>query len=167
MSFKPICIERELIQSQAFLSLKTPSAYRVFMIFYLKRQMEKRGVRGKKERWICVNNGSLIFTFGEAKKYGMSSGKFSRAIDDLREKGFLDITESGSGLHKFENKYALSERWRKYGTPDYQAPEPRPQGPINKGFRKGNRYGKNCREKIETTVTDNKPSIVVYEHGQA
>jgi hypothetical protein len=148
-------VERKLVTSKAFLSLKTPSAHKVFMIFYLKRQMKDlgRGKRGKKENWVCVNNGDLVFTYKEAEGYGMSAGQFSRAIDDLREKGFLDINESGSGVYRYTNKYFLSERWRKYGTPEYEKPKPRKKGPIIQGFQKGNQLGKNCREKRQLLPT--------------
>ena len=113
-----------------------------------------------------TNNGSLTFTYAEARnKYKMTDGQFRRAIDDLRDKGFLDITESGSGLEKSTNKYFLSGRWREYGTPEYKSPKPRPHGPINKGFRKGNQHGLNCREKLKTTVMDNKEAIVTSEHA--
>jgi DNA-binding PadR family transcriptional regulator len=40
-----------------------------------------------------------------------------RAITELTEKGFIDITHSGSGGVKGDkSKYAISERWRDWGT---------------------------------------------------
>jgi hypothetical protein len=147
MSRNPnIWIERDLVSSPAFQSLKTAAACRVLLIFFTKRQFSKIGRKGK-ESYAFTNNGELVFTYPEAlDKYGMKDGMFRRAIDELRNKGFLDIIKSGAGLHKSENYYSLSDRWRKYGTLEYQAAKPRPVGPINKGFRKGNRHGQHCRK---------------------
>lgn len=143
---RPIVIERRLLESKAYRDLSTPTAYVVFGIFYTKRQMEKQGRRGK-EHWIVANNGEIVFTYQEAKtKHGISCGTFRKAIDELRSKGFIDIAESGVGLHKSANLYSISERWRLYGTEYYRKPKPRSRTPINKGFQKGNRYGRNCRK---------------------
>ncbi len=144
---KPIWIPKQLLKSSAFLALRTPTAHKVLAIFWTKRQMSQVGRRGK-ERWEVTNNGEIEFTYREAKtKYGILQGAFRDAIDELRDKGFLDIAESGAGLYKSANRYTMSERWRLYGTPDYEKPKPRPKGPMNKGFRKGNRCGRNCRKK--------------------
>jgi hypothetical protein len=117
-----------------------------------KRQPVKIGRRGK-EQWDIANNGEIVFTYKEAKeKYGISYGAFRDAIDELRDKGFVDIAESGAGLYKSANLYAISDRWRLYGTPEYEKPKPRPKGPMNRGFQKGNRYGRNCKKKKSTVV---------------
>ncbi|MHC4098789.1 MAG: hypothetical protein ACYSU3_22360, partial [Planctomycetota bacterium] len=130
----------------------TATAIKVLMIFLTKRQCERLGRRGK-EQWTIKNNGEITFTYKEAKrKYGISDGAFRNAIDDLRNKGFLDIAESGAGLYKSANKYELCDRWKLYGTQEYQPPKPRLQKPINKGFQKGNQYGRNCTKKFSTVT---------------
>jgi len=139
-------IDRRLIKSKAFQSLQRPVSFKVLGVFWLKRQCFNVGRQGKKQ-WCIINNGEIVFTYKEAKdKYGISYGAFRNAIDELREKGFIDISESGAGLYKSANLYSISDRWKLYGTADYGKPKPRPKGPINKGFQKGNDYGRNCKK---------------------
>jgi hypothetical protein len=140
-------IERRLIETKAFQSLKSRAAYRVLSIFWLKRQCAKVGRKSKK-KWDVTNNGEITFYYNEAKKKcHISEATFMDAIDELREKGFVDIAQSGAGLYKSANLYELSDRWKLYGTQEYKPPEPRPKGPINRGFQKGNKYGRNCKKK--------------------
>lgn len=161
-----IWIPKTLIQSRAFRALRTPTAHVVLAIFWTKRQMVQVGRRGKGQ-WAVANNDEIEFTYLEAdSKWGISASVFRNAIDELRNKGFLDIAESGAGLYKSKNKYTLSERWRRYGTPDYEPPKPRPKGPVNRGFKKGNRLGRNARRKISTVVGQHS-SIVAGQHGLA
>ncbi len=107
-----------------------------------------KGGRSGKERWDIINNGEIEFTYIEAKeKYGISYGAFRNAIDELREKGFIDIAATGMGVHKVKTLYSISDRWKLYGTPEYEPPKPRPKKPINRGFQKGNKLGRNCRKR--------------------
>ena len=110
--------------------------------------------RSGKKQWSIANNNEIIFTYIEAKdKYGFSNFAFRTAIDELREKGFIDIFQSGAGTYKAANNYSLSDRWTLYGTDDYKKPKPRTKGPINRGFQKGNQYGQNCRKKTNCCGT--------------
>ena len=158
-------LEQRLLKSKAYRSLKTPTSYFVLGIFMTKRQLAKVGRKGK-ERWDITNNGEIEFTYIEAKeKYSISDGAFRNAIDELREKGFIDIAESGAGLYKSANKYSISDRWKLYGTQQYEKPKPRPKGPINRGFKKGNQYGRKCKKK-NSTVADNNGSTVTGQHSK-
>ena len=104
--------------------------------------------RAGKKRWEIENNGEITFSYKEAMRmYDISYSAFRNAIDELREKGFLDVVAPGAGVHKVKNLYSLSDRWKLYGTPQYEKPKPRPQGPINRGFQKGNQYGRNCKQR--------------------
>ena len=162
---KVVVFEQRLLKSRAYRSLRTPTAYFVFGIFMTKRQLTKVGRKGK-EQWDIINNGEITFTYIEAnEKYDISAGAFRDAIDELREKGFIDIAESGAGLYKSANLYNISDRWKLYGTEDFLKPKPRPKGPLNKGFKKGNKYGRNCNKK-NSTVTDNNGSTVTDQHGK-
>ncbi len=141
-----IWFERALIESAAFRALKTAASHKVLAIFFTKRQCEQIGRKGK-EGWIIKNNGQIEFTYLEAKtKHGISYNSFRNAIDDNIDKGFIDIESTGAGVHKVKNLYRISDRWRNYGTPDYESPKPRPKKPINGGFKKGNQYGRNCKK---------------------
>ncbi len=75
-----------------------------------------------RQEWMQTNNGEIIFTYREAlEKYGMSGQVFSRLLEDLVEKGFLDIESPGIGVGKAPTEYAISRRWVKYGTADFAA----------------------------------------------
>lgn len=143
-----IWIPLRLIKSEAFRDLKTATAHKVLALFWTKRQMVRVGRPGKKQ-WDITNNGEIVFTYKEAKrKLGIRSDKtFARAIDELRDKGFLDIASTGMGVYKVTTLYNISDRWKLYGTPEYKPPKPRPKGPINRGFQKGNNYGRNCKKR--------------------
>ena len=158
-----IWVPKQLLQSPALLSLKNPTAIKVLMLFLIRRQCEK--IRpGKRGEWIIANNGEIEFTYAEAlNKWRISNSTFRRAIHDLLEKGFIDIAAGGQGVHKVKNLYAISNRWKDYGKPEYRPPALRPKGPINRGFQPGNTYGKNSRKKTPT-VDDNNNSMPGSEH---
>ncbi len=144
---KVVVFEQRLLKSKAYRSLRKPTSYFVFAIFMTKRQLAKVGRQGRKH-WDITNNGEIEFTYIEAKKeYGISNGAFRDAIDELIEKGFIDITATGMGVHKVKNLYSISDRWRLYGTSEYEPPKPRPKKPIKRGFQKGNQFGRNCWER--------------------
>lgn len=129
-------IQRDLIESPAFRRLSA-TAIRVLLAFYLKQR--KRPVRsGKRKEWITTNGHELSFTYAEAgRHWGIRQGAFREAIDRLVAVGFLDIQQSGAGLYKSATVYGLSERWRKYGTPDFEHAA-RPRDPSGKGFQRLN-----------------------------
>ncbi len=144
---KVVVIEQRLLKSKAYRALRTPTAYFVLGIFWTRRQISKVRHNDRHEK-VILNNGEITFSYKDAKeKYGISAGAFRSAVDELREKGFVDIAESGAGLYKSANLYSMSERWKLYGTAEYKEPKPRPKGPINKGFKRGNKHGRNCRTK--------------------
>ena len=147
---KQIWFERELIESKAWIEIRSPSAMKVYLFFLTKRQCEPLK-HGDRSQWWIKNNGEITFTYKEAKeKLGISASTFRNAIDELREKGFIDIEESGHGVYKATNKYRISDRWRKYGTDEYEEPEPRKTGNVIRGFKPGNQFGRNCKN---TAVT--------------
>jgi hypothetical protein len=103
-------VERDLFESKAYLSLKG-FAPQLLILFLAKRQFQKHGRKGKEKR-ICVNHDSILFTFIEAKeKYGITKSRFSRAIDELLAKGFITIVHHGGGFKQDKSIYALSDKW--------------------------------------------------------
>lgn len=155
-------VSRALITSKAFLSLKIAAACKVLMIFLSKCQVEKLRTRpGSRDReWVIVNNGEIQFTYIEAKeKYGLSSGRFTRAIDRLVAVGFIDIVKSGFGLKRDVTLYAISDRWEKYGTDEF-VPMERPKRIEKLGFRKGNRYGKRKSQQSPVAAVQQLPIAV-------
>ena len=138
-------VSRSVITSKAFLALRTACACQVYLIFLNKCRWEKLQTRpGRNEReWFITNNGEIQFTYAEAEtKYGIPSGKFTRAIDELLRVGLIDITKTGLGLHKDVTLYAISDRWEKYGTDEFVAKK-RPKRKQQFGFA-GKRKGAKC-----------------------
>lgn len=129
-----IVLDRALVTSKAYLSLGG-FAPQVLMLFYCRRRLEKLGRKGKR-RWVCVNSNDIEFTYLEAKKrFGITNSRFTRAIDDLIAKGFIEIFHHGGCYQKDKTKYKLSERWRSFNTPEFSAVS-RPKDPVKRGYRK-------------------------------
>ena len=65
---------------------------------------------------------SFSFSYTEAEHYGFALGTFCRAINDLIEKGFIDPVKKGGlrGDGKSYSLYKLSNRWKKYGTAEFE-----------------------------------------------
>jgi hypothetical protein len=119
---KWVVIDQDVLKSEAWLSL-SGVAPQVYLLFLTKRRMEKMKRRGTKGH-ICTNSRELIFTYREAQtKYHISQPRFRRAIDQLVGRGFLDIAKPGKAVARIATEYALSERWRDYGTPTFQQSE--------------------------------------------
>lgn len=104
-------VERDLFQSQAFLSLGG-CAPQVLIIFLGKRIIRTAGRNGKQKRF-CENCNSLKFSYLEAeKKYGISKPRFTRAIDQLLAKGFLHVVHRGGAYQMDKTVYSLVDNWR-------------------------------------------------------
>ncbi|MCI5136835.1 MAG: hypothetical protein D3922_00110 [Candidatus Electrothrix sp. AR1] len=96
----------------------------VYLDFLAKRQMEKRKDAKRSDEWIIRNNGEIVYPYSEAEKKGIGRREFSKAIDELINMGFLDITHQGSGGRAGDmTKYFLDDRWKDYGTPSFRPPK--------------------------------------------
>lgn len=136
-------ISRKIITSKAFLSLSTAAACQVYMIFLNKCRWEKVN----EYSWQITNNSEIEFTYDEAEEtYGITAGKFIRAIDQLVEVGFIDIAKTGNGLQGDKSLYAISKRWEKFGADEF-VKKKRPKRTQLIGFKKKNLHGQNCRKR--------------------
>jgi DNA-binding PadR family transcriptional regulator len=125
--YSGIYIERELIKSPAFHKL-SGTAHCVLMHFLGKRQIG-RGSRGSRP---VLNNGRIVFSYAEAEEhYEISRSSFSKALDRLVEHGFIDITHTGGGRDGDCNLFAISDRWKKWGT----------EGFVSKARKKRKSFG--------------------------
>lgn len=115
-------VDRAILDSKAFLSL-TGKSPQVLIIFYAKRQVEKlKRPDNHGNRFRQTNNGRIRFTYREARElFGLTSPCFRRALAQLVEVGFLDVTHRGGGLQRDASEFALSQRWRDFGTERFQA----------------------------------------------
>ncbi len=116
-------LEPFLIESEAFLNLSGKAAIICLIRFHQKahRKRLSKKKRGMKSL-VITNNGEIVFTYSEAKELGLKSpDTFHRVIRELVEdKGFVDIAEFGNWYGKKPTKFAISNRWIKYGTSEYE-----------------------------------------------
>ena len=112
-----IVIDRELLASPAFRSLS-----KIAMLVYLDFLAKRKGRRmGKPKRFAILNNGEITYYYSEAEKRGITRPRFQRALDELINKGFIDLVHQGAGYNlgtgkRDTNLYAISERWRNWST---------------------------------------------------
>ncbi len=134
-------LESALIESDAFLNLSGKAAMLCLIRFHQKAYKKRVGgrKRGFKELQI-TNNGEIIFTYAEARELGIKSSEtFNRVIRELvADKGFINIEELGNWYQKKPTKFAISARWRRYGTDEYEKVEITRILPKGIGFKKQN-----------------------------
>lgn len=110
-----VFVERRLFESKAYLSLKG-FAPQLLLLFLGKRIFEKKKKGAKHSSRRCLNENHITLSYAEAKnKYGISQPRFTRAIDELLAKGFIQIKHQGGGVEGDQTVYALScyfEMWR-------------------------------------------------------
>lgn len=148
MSNKPkkspfIVIARDLITSKAWLSLGgTPQS--LYLLFLTKRVF---GRAGRSKEYVCTNAKELTFYYREAEKYyGITQTRFTRGIDQLVDRGFIDIVEPGIGTARMPTKYGLSDRWRKYGTPEFESKK---REPVKRGYCKTDMQKEHTNSHVE------------------
>ena len=117
-----IMLDPDMFYSEAFNTLSA-SAIKTLLRCLQKRKFGKEKVHGKK-RTVYYNEG-FIFPYVEAAFLRIGTTQHWKNIKKLVEVGFLDIEHQGGWYQKNEKKkdysvYKLSERWKKYGTPDFQ-----------------------------------------------
>lgn len=154
---KGIWFDQKLLRSTAFRSLKRWSLL-VYLDFLRKRQMErvKRGKRS--DEWFIKNNGEIVYPYSEAEYKGIGRREFRNAIDELLEKGFLDISHQGSGGRSGDmTKYYLDDRWKEYETPEFRPPKK----PRKKDERQGRGWAVHHAKKKKVSVTKTIPEHAV------
>ena len=106
----------ELVKSKAF-SVLTGKSVQILMDFLCKRKFDKDLM--KHGNFSPVNKDRMMYTRKEATSRGYTERVFAHGINRLIEVGFLGLIEQGGGMEGHALIYALSQRWRKYGTPDF------------------------------------------------
>lgn len=137
-----VVIEKALINSPAFRSLRS-CAVHVYLDFLGKRRLKEDKYRKSRgPRWRILNNGEIEYTYSEAEKRGISKPSFATSIDQLVERGFIDIAETGAGVYRMKTLYSISTRWKDWGTEQFvekkRPRRPRRHGGI--GFQQGHPY---------------------------
>ena len=164
-----IYITKSILFSDAYRSL-TKTAMFVYQIFLSKRDMTTIK-RNHKKVWVCRNNGEIVFPYSEAeKKYKIRRKQFVKAIDELQQKGFIDITHQGIGGRPPAkgtgdmSTYHIDDRWIDYGTDDFKpARKPRIKDTRkDRGWSLYNRIQqKNAGPKEKNPVYKRKPVLPV------
>lgn len=157
MTSKIIVIEREVLKSNIYRSLSSTSKD-VYNDFLMRCRIDKIKARpGRQSERIITNNGKLEYTYIEAEKKGIPRASFMRALNELVEKGFIDISHSGSGGVKGDKSlYSISDRWRTWGTDNF-IKKTRPKDiRAKRGFLCGDQHWK--RKKL---MSENKN----HKHG--
>ena len=94
--------------------------------------------KDRSDEWIIENNGEIVYPYHEAERKGINRRNFRNAIDELIQKGFLDINHSGSGGRKGDvSTYWIDDRWQDYETDKFRPPK----NPRVKDARKGRGWG--------------------------
>lgn len=145
-----IVVEKDVLNSKAFSSLKKGSSIIVYIDFLQKRKLvDTKNKRGK-NRWVITNNGQLEYTYSEEKKKrGLTKPRFNGAIKELVDKGLIDIAHAGGGYDGDKSLYAISDRWKKYGTPEFESVT------MHKDTRRGR--GFNTKDKRKMQKDTDKP----------
>jgi hypothetical protein len=137
-----IFIERELYQSDAFLSLKK-NAIKVLFAILDNRKREPQNTakdkKGNKRKPKFINLDSLEIPYSTLEKvYKVSRPRIPGAIDELLAKGFIKISYHGGACKHDKSKFAWSDNylfWTEHTAPF----EVRPKR-VRRGYQ-GQRLG--------------------------
>ena len=116
--------------------------------------MEKVKSKKRSAEWVIKNNGDIVYPYVEAEKKGIGRREFRNAIDELIEKGFIDINHQGSGGHSRDmTTYFIDVRWRGYGTDTFQPAK----NPRKKDLRMGFGWSAFHANKKQPSITNPLP----------
>ena len=137
---RDVYVPWEHLESEAVKELSA-SAIRVLLRFLQKRKWVKlgKGVRSK----TVYKNGGLALTYAEADSMGIKNTTFYEAIMRLVEVGFIDLEHHGGAYGQDYSRYAISERWRDYGTENFKEVEKK------RSLQRGMDVRSNVRRKIK------------------
>ena len=101
-------VDTSMILSKAFISLNERSrkTTHVLLLFLAKRQFATIKVKSQKKR-VRTDENKLVLTYIEAESRGIPRNVFIRAIDELLEKGFIEIVNPGGAYKQDKAVYAL------------------------------------------------------------
>ena len=108
-----VLISWEMLESKAFNTLSA-AGIKVMLRFLQKRKW------GKTRKKIVFDNGGLVFTYAEANLMGIKNTAFFEAVKRVIEVGLIDLEHQGGAYGKDYSRYSISERWREYGTDDFE-----------------------------------------------
>lgn len=106
-------LQLDMLNSEGYIALK-PSSAKALPYFMAKNKVPP----GDAARLTF----EFSLSYAEGNKYGFSSSTFSKIIQDVIEKGFIDPVDKGGlrGHGKSCSVFRLSDRWKSFGTPVFQ-----------------------------------------------
>ena len=117
-------LEADILYSAAYREIMTSGAtITILMRCYQKRKWDTPK-KGNKQKPIYRNE-PFILPYKEIKALcGVGNTQCWKIINRLVDVGFLDVEHQGGWYQKHErendySRYVLSDRWRKYGTPEF------------------------------------------------
>lgn len=119
-----IWLDADMFYSDAFNCLSA-SGIKTLMRCLQKRKWENIKVRGKSKKQNIYCNEGFIFPYAEAAALKIARDtQHSKNMKKLVEVGFLEVVHQGGWYQKHEREkdysvYRYSDRWRKYGTPEF------------------------------------------------
>jgi hypothetical protein len=131
-------LESDLIESYAVMDLSGKAAMLVLIRFHQKAR-RKKTKRSKQpiQKYEITNNGEIVFTYAEARELGIKSSRtFWKVCRELVEKGFIDLADYPNWLEKEPAKWAISTRWKWYGTERFEPATIERILPPGVGFQK-------------------------------
>lgn len=108
------------MRSSAFNGL-SKWALKVYLIFLTKRVITTIKSKDKSAARLIANNGEITFCYSEARAKGIGEREFRNAIDELIERGFLDLAHQGAGgKTRDKSTYFIATRWKKWNTAEFE-----------------------------------------------
>jgi hypothetical protein len=113
-----------MVDSEAFEALRSVHSVKVLVWFWQMAQYAKEKRKPGQESPIgnlrkILNAKDLSFEYRIAAYRGMRPDQFVYALRELFRYGFLDIEHHGRGIKGDWTRYAYSDRWKSYGTPQW------------------------------------------------
>lgn len=116
-----VALPWEIMNSKAYINLSPSSAKA--LPYFLGKYGREYGMAYVKSRSPSFSGKPIVFSYAEAERLGFATRTFSRVIQDLIAKGFIEMAGYGGlrGFCKTNNKFILSTRWERYDKLDFQA----------------------------------------------
>lgn len=148
----------ELLNSQAYIDLPA-SAAKALPYFLGKVKLALNDPQRHKTEF--------SFSYGEAEQLGFARGTHSRSITELMDKGFINPVDKGGlrGCGRSCSLFILSDRWKRYGTPEFEQIAPWNQfAPVfkktNSSAKMEHYKGKNGTKKAQDSVECSENGLV-------
>jgi len=140
----------DIFYSNAFKKIKRSGSIIVTLMRCLQKRKWKFEGKSRNKKMVYLDEG-FIFPYAEAAFLDIGTTQHWKNINKLIEVGFLDVVHQGGWYQKHERDrdysvYKLSERWRKYGTPEFETSEKKKALPKRFHIREHL-----ARQKLKTT----------------